>query len=545
MLAMKGLMNGGDGIDWVDVFNGFDLNSTFTGGPTYVKDYLDTLVKVPYGTRAIEGGELSYDEADGAYLGAELVVNGDFTSATGWGVEAGWSISGGQAFNTSSNRLFRAITTNVGSLYRATYDVVSITSGSIAIQVTNGKFGQTVTTAGTYTDDISPIGGASNVYFDAVPAGSSCTCTIDNVSVKEIIPVWLPTNLNPAYMINGVAKYGSTFKGYLNEPSRQNSFLQSKNLTASWTLSGTTTPDATTLLETATTATHVCYQNNAVGTYTRWAKVKGIGRNRAMLSLQNVGFYAVFDFPTVSVIEVSSGATATIVQDGDYYKISITATTTATGASSLYSMGDTSTFATRSFLGDITKGLDVQHQQLEAGSFLTSQIDTTTAAVTRPASVLSRPWPSGLVNNFGVWGRVRNNGAGQTTTILSTYVDASNYFIITWVSATIIRLTKRIAGTNYSLSITTTQVEGEFVEFMAYQDSDVGMGFAYKKDGGSWSAWAESVDANGKANAPVASTYSLGNLASSGFFAGNFPFLGILRSATPKADLEKAATLYG
>jgi hypothetical protein len=43
-----------------DLYNGFvPTDSTFSGGPTIVKNYLDTLITVPAGTRAIEGGDLS------------------------------------------------------------------------------------------------------------------------------------------------------------------------------------------------------------------------------------------------------------------------------------------------------------------------------------------------------------------------------------------------------------------------------------------------------------------------------------------------------
>ena len=129
---------------------------------------------------------LVLDKSKGLVLGAELVVNGDFSSATGWTVVGGAITSGVLRFAAAASNSYadRVATTGIaaGKRYTITYTVVSISSGRVRTQV-GGIAGIPRTLPGTYTQLFAAI---SNGNPAIVVEAAGTTADIDNISVREL-----------------------------------------------------------------------------------------------------------------------------------------------------------------------------------------------------------------------------------------------------------------------------------------------------------------------------------------------------------------------
>lgn len=129
--------------------------------------------------------------ASGPTLGPELAINGDFSSATGWTQDAGWSVSGGIATGTNTaNFLYESGITGIvaGHTYRCVYTVVSSTGGRIKIYLGSGVFSGTIRTGpGTYSEDITPTSGGEFGFQGLTDGTNFFSGVLDDVSIKEIL----------------------------------------------------------------------------------------------------------------------------------------------------------------------------------------------------------------------------------------------------------------------------------------------------------------------------------------------------------------------
>ena len=155
---------------------------------------------------------------------------------------------------------------------------------------------------------------------------------------------------------------------------------------------GSTTADA--LIEGTGTVGPTVYQAVTVANatpYTGSCFVKrGAGsRNFSLRMEAPTAKIAVFDFDAVSVVSVTAGATATITAlAGGWFRVSITTTSTSAGTAYLQpQMISGTTYAT--YTGDGVSSFYLWGAQLEAGSFTSSDIPTTTAAATRAADQIT------------------------------------------------------------------------------------------------------------------------------------------------------------
>jgi hypothetical protein len=136
--------------------------------------------------RMIKGVLKAPGSAEG--LAADLLVNGDFSSATGWTSPLGhWSIGGGKATTSGGTETFykEFAAQAAGALFKLTFDVVATyTSGAVVNRI-SGINGLDRTGLGTFTDYItSPIAaGASGVR------GGSTTYvgSVDNLLCKVVL----------------------------------------------------------------------------------------------------------------------------------------------------------------------------------------------------------------------------------------------------------------------------------------------------------------------------------------------------------------------
>tara|TARA_R110000751_G_scaffold26462_1_gene70770 strand:- start:117 stop:2093 length:1977 start_codon:yes stop_codon:yes gene_type:complete len=138
---------------------------------------------------------------------SELVTNGDFATDSNWNKNRNWTISGGVAIadGSSSNDMNQSFTIVVGTIYKVTYTVVSLNSGSFNFSL-GGVVGNTITSIGTYSEEITAISTDRLRMRGASPNG-----TIDNVSVKEVIPPTGSTyNINVVGAVNTTIEWAST-----------------------------------------------------------------------------------------------------------------------------------------------------------------------------------------------------------------------------------------------------------------------------------------------------------------------------------------------
>jgi hypothetical protein len=127
-------------------------------------------------------------------IGEELVTNGTFdTDLTGW-VDAGTgtnSVVSGQA-NLVTNAVNEGILQNnvltVGKIYQVSYDLVSITGGSVRVGLGSTSNGTARSTAGSYSE-VLYVSGDANLRVYQASSFSTQTIVIDNISVKEINPL--------------------------------------------------------------------------------------------------------------------------------------------------------------------------------------------------------------------------------------------------------------------------------------------------------------------------------------------------------------------
>ena len=140
-----------------------------------------------------EIGSEEVSNGDFEQIGSELVTNGDFATDSDWAKQLGWSISGGVAIgtNASSSYLYQGVGIQSNKTYKITFDLVSITNGSI-VPVLNGTpntIGDEVNSVGTYTQYLKAGSNANgNISIKAV---SNFSGSIDNVSVKEVGQDWI------------------------------------------------------------------------------------------------------------------------------------------------------------------------------------------------------------------------------------------------------------------------------------------------------------------------------------------------------------------
>ena len=120
-------------------------------------------------------------QADGDWLGQELVVNGGFDSDGGWALN-GTSIAGGKLVFGTGTTYADQINLSAGSLYQFSFDVVDYNGASIGLSSLTVNPSYLVSAVGKYIVEDSAV----NNYVRLVSTGSDLNA-IDNVSVKEVL----------------------------------------------------------------------------------------------------------------------------------------------------------------------------------------------------------------------------------------------------------------------------------------------------------------------------------------------------------------------
>jgi hypothetical protein len=197
-------------------------------------------------------------------------------------------------------------------------------------------------------------------------------------------------------------------RGLLIEESRTNLFSRSEEFDgAYWTKLRASVPTPNTaispsgslnadkLVEDASNNTHMVYRilnTGSLAAHTFSVFAKADGRNFVYLDCGD-GFppnsNAYFNLSNGTLGTIGANATATITAFGNgWYRCSITATSTSTATNGFY-IQIASANGTRSYQGDGASGIFIWGSQVEAGSFATSYIPTTTGSVVRSVDVCS------------------------------------------------------------------------------------------------------------------------------------------------------------
>jgi hypothetical protein len=132
---------------------------------------------------------LMLDKSKGLTLGPELVTNGTFDTADVWSLPAGSQISGGVlsvSTAVAGEIVGQAIEITAGKTYQITYTVIS-TNGQILVprlSSNSASSAPVTTTTGTFTALVLAVSNTDRFAFNV--GGTGITCTIDNISVKEL-----------------------------------------------------------------------------------------------------------------------------------------------------------------------------------------------------------------------------------------------------------------------------------------------------------------------------------------------------------------------
>lgn len=124
----------------------------------------------------------------GEQLGVEKVVNGDFSSSSGWTIQTGWSIVDGKAVGTNVNgfsSLQQLPSLISGNLYKIQLTVSDYVSGQLYAYVGNAGFTSPITANGSYT--FYRINEGAPVNEIDLRGDGNFTGKVDNFSIKEVL----------------------------------------------------------------------------------------------------------------------------------------------------------------------------------------------------------------------------------------------------------------------------------------------------------------------------------------------------------------------
>lgn len=304
-------------------------------------------------------------------------------------------------------------------------------TGNINITINGVTFVTQAVTAdwARFSTTLTPSAGTKNIGVQIVTLGDEVYAWGAQVSDSASLD---PYVYNPAAAPTSTAYYGPRFEydpvtlaplGLLIEEARTNLLLYSEqfDVAATWvgpnvtiTVNDTIAPNGTTtadkIVETISATTHQITQTTAFvsGTEYTWSIfVKAAERSAVRVLFPAAAFTsnltANFDIATGAWRTGSptpSPALTLFSQDAGngWYRISVTATATASVSSTILFLLLDSPSSTGSYAGNGTSGLYAWGAQIEAAGFATSYIPTVSASATRSADVATM-----VGNNFTNW----------------------------------------------------------------------------------------------------------------------------------------------
>lgn len=355
---------------------------------------------------ANSGPRFDYDPSVPAGVtGGELYPAFSAVSSVG----AGWSVSGSTLVASSSSSIFTD-TTNyasyvTGKTYQITVVVSSRSAGVFHLYLRGNQVALNISAAGTYT--YYGVAGTLTGEGLSILGVGGFTGVISSTSVKEVT---------------------FTPRGLLIEESRTNLLLQSRDMAqAVWGKDFSTaarnqvgvdgvsntackiTPDTSSNIHRVSQGTTIV----TATAYTYSVIAKAAGYNFLYINGAagpNLG-QVCFNLSTGTIAATSNGTGTITNLGGGWYRCSVTATSAGTTSQPYCQVNNSGVATDTTFVGDGTSGIILDMAQQEAGSFPTSPIPTTSAALTRAADSASMTG-----TNFSSW------YAGAAGTFYAEYV---------------------------------------------------------------------------------------------------------------------------
>jgi len=266
---------------------------------------------------------------------------------------------------------------------------------------------------------VTPNGTKAGKLYSVVPS--------DGAGDLDVTRATTATRVNSSGLIESVASNvprldytKGTCPSILVEPQRTNLVTYSEDFTnASWLGSATKTANtaispsgvlnadslievSSSVIQSAASAT-INFVSGTAYTMTVFAKNQPSGRGFVQLTGYALGsgssnVYANFNLNTGVVGNQSGGSSKIEALANGWYRCSFTFTcgNTITERYNVCLISSMSATAFENYTGDTSKGIYVWGAQLEAGSYATSYIPTTSASVTRNADVISKTGLTGI-----------------------------------------------------------------------------------------------------------------------------------------------------
>ena len=379
-----------------------------TAGSRFVPQPI-TMTRATLGTRVNPQGLVE----DVALLGSELVTNGDFATDTDW-TKNDWDISNGVATlpTTSTSNLNQDIGLEQYKFYKIVFTVSNTTLGGVRVRLGTSTI-SSVFTDGTHTIYLeqTTTNDAFRFYADSSGVFNG---SIDNVSVKEATIDNLPR-----------VDYTDGTSSLLVEPERTNNLQSTQDFTDTfWNTNNMETIVASTVLSPdGTTFGYKATPNNTTNkhyvdydfgflsmpsgvevTYSVFAKPNGYTNFQLASSTSFASRYQNFELTGDGVIGTGDVNSAKIEKIGDWYRCSITETTTGTTPRVLNIATPSSGLGRNpTWLGNGTDGVLLWGAQIEEGTCPTSYIPnlstTSGSTVTRNQETYTKTGISDKINS--------------------------------------------------------------------------------------------------------------------------------------------------
>jgi hypothetical protein len=336
----------------------------------------------------------------------------------------------------------------------------------------------------------------------------------------------------------------------LIEEGRTNLLLRSQDFSTSWpkvavsvTANSTTAPDGTltadTLTATSTGVFRYTFQditltNGVTYTLTAYLKYK-TARYVWLLGETSGDAFAIFDLLTGTVGNATAGVTRSIEPVGNgWYRC--TATFTVSSATSTQQIGFGLSDTNTAVFPPATAGIDtfIWGAQLEAGSFPTSYIPTTTGTAVRSADVCSIT--GGNFNNF------YNQSEGTVDISASTANAGNAVMLFAFSDGTTNNFTQSLPGTSSLVVNTLSSIQanlnaGNFTNnvvsrlAIAFKLND----FAVTRNGGT-------VFTDNVGTLPTVNQIGIGSRISTVQLNGHIQYLRYYKKRLPNAKLQALTT---
>jgi hypothetical protein len=371
-------------------------------------------------------GSYVYNGAAGA-TGAELLANGTLEEVCQkWGLSdvSTIAITGGKIIwtNPASGGAFadQYISVSTGNTYRITFDYNASDGGFVYI---GNEYTSIPSGAGTFTTDITYTSGHARLRI-AYGSASALTASVDNVSVKEVVP-----------QATGTIS-GATWVAGQGEPLPQTALIdwnkgtnlptQSENFgSGDWVKNSITVVDdqasspiagntADLVLNGTGTAAHRIYQLASAFSSTGYLSfgiyVKYYNHRYVSFGLTDDSIYraqVVVDLLNGTIVQNSTQGGTTIVSSsmvdvgGGWYRLSGVVNATSNWANNLYFLGmilNQSSFTSAGYTGTNT-GLYIWGAQASFSSVVDPYMTTGSSAQTSPVLL-----PKGLTTGKDIFG---------------------------------------------------------------------------------------------------------------------------------------------